>query len=487
MTFSTALFTPKRAPVPAPLPDTQPHKQFASVNGVAVESFRNPIVPGDHPDPAVLKDGADYYMTCSSGQCYPGAVIWHSRDLVNWVPCVAALNRPVGVVRAMDLVKHDGRYFLYIPVQQPGRTTVYVIHADDIRGPWSAPIDLCLDGCLGCGHAVGDDGVRHLFVNGDTRVRLTDDGLATVGARMAARVGDNPAVMPSAGSQVMRHGDFFYSVTATDGTDGSPGGHITVSRSRSLTGHWERCPFDPIGNAEGADGSGWTRGRAALVQGPAGDWWMVCHGFDNSCRPMGRQLLLESVEWTRDGWFRLSDDFTCDRLGLQWRFFDPAVDELQRARYDGAGLLLQGKGRTLSDCSPLTCVVSDRSYAAEIEFEPSGVAQGGLALFHDARGFVGLGIGEGCMRTYNYGKEHPWMQQPVAGRRHRLKVTYRRHLITFHHAADDGPWTRHPWLKDASGLHQNVLGDVPSLRLALFAAGHGDVRLQRFTYRPLPA
>jgi xylan 1,4-beta-xylosidase len=274
MTFSTALFTPKRAPVPAPLPDTQPHKQFASVNGVAVESFRNPIVPGDHPDPAVLKDGADYYMTCSSGQCYPGAVIWHSRDLVNWVPCVAALNRPVGVVRAMDLVKHDGRYFLYIPVQQPGRTTVYVIHADDIRGPWSAPIDLCLDGCLGCGHAVGDDGVRHLFVNGDTRVRLTDDGLATVGARMAARVGDNPAVMPSAGSQVMRHGDFFYSVTATDGTDGSPGGHITVSRSRSLTGHWERCPFDPIGNAEGADGSGWTRGRAALVQ--AGRWGGSC-------------------------------------------------------------------------------------------------------------------------------------------------------------------------------------------------------------------
>jgi xylan 1,4-beta-xylosidase len=483
---------------------------MVSAEGVVIESFRNPIVAGDHPDPTVLKDGADYYMTFSSRQCYPGAVIWHSRDLVNWAPCVAALNLPIGIVLAMDLVKHDARYFLYIPVQQPARTTVYVIHTDDIRGRWSDPIDLCLDGCLGCGHTVDEDGGRHLFVNGDRRIRLADDGLTTVGALVAAYVNGKPPV-PSAGPQLLRHGEFFYCISTADGTDGLADCHIAVSRSPSLTGRWERCPFDPTGNAGGADGSGWTRGRVALVQGPAGDWWIVCDGFDNSCRPMGRQLLLESVEWTRDGWFRLSggdparlqrkprggmacdsrtplsDDFSCDRLGLQWRFFEPAVDERQRARYDGAGLLLQGKGRTLSDCSPLTCVVSDRSYEAEIEFEPSGVAQGGLALFHDARGFVGLGIREGRMHTYSYGKEHPWMQQPVAGRRHRLRVTYRRHLITFHHAADDGPWTRHPWLKDVSGLHQNVRGDVPSLRLALFAAGHGDVRLQRFTYRPLPA
>ena len=59
--------------------------------------YLNPIVAGDHPDPTVLKDGLDYYMTFSSFQSYPGAVIWHSRDLVNWVPIVAALTRPIGV------------------------------------------------------------------------------------------------------------------------------------------------------------------------------------------------------------------------------------------------------------------------------------------------------------------------------------------------------------------------------------------------------
>jgi xylan 1,4-beta-xylosidase len=63
-------------------------------------TYLNPIVAGDHADPTVLKDGADYYMTFSSFQSYPGAVIWHSQDLVNWTPITAALHQPIGTVWA---------------------------------------------------------------------------------------------------------------------------------------------------------------------------------------------------------------------------------------------------------------------------------------------------------------------------------------------------------------------------------------------------
>ena len=35
-------------------------------------TFLNPVVPGDHPDPTILKDGDDYYMTFSSFEAYPG-------------------------------------------------------------------------------------------------------------------------------------------------------------------------------------------------------------------------------------------------------------------------------------------------------------------------------------------------------------------------------------------------------------------------------
>src|SRR5450830_756830 len=61
-------------------------------------TFLNPILAGDHPDPTILKDGDDYYMTFSSFLAYPGIVIWHSRDLVNWTPIVAALQKNIGSV-----------------------------------------------------------------------------------------------------------------------------------------------------------------------------------------------------------------------------------------------------------------------------------------------------------------------------------------------------------------------------------------------------
>ena len=103
--------------------------------------FLNPIMSGDHPDPSILKDGSDYYMTFSSFDAYPGLVIWHSKDLVNWQPIGPALFKNIGSVWAPDLVKHGSRYYIYFPGVGPYRSN-YVVWADDIRGPWSEPIDL---------------------------------------------------------------------------------------------------------------------------------------------------------------------------------------------------------------------------------------------------------------------------------------------------------------------------------------------------------
>ena len=98
-------------------------------------TFLNPIVAGDRPDPTILKDGSDYYMTFSSFEAYPGVVIWHSQDLVNWAPITAALKTPIGSVWACELIRHNGRYYIYIPARYPDRRSIYVIWANDIRGP----------------------------------------------------------------------------------------------------------------------------------------------------------------------------------------------------------------------------------------------------------------------------------------------------------------------------------------------------------------
>ena len=43
-----------------------------------------PIVPGFYPDPTICRVGPDYYLTHSSFEYFPGAPIFHSRDLITW-------------------------------------------------------------------------------------------------------------------------------------------------------------------------------------------------------------------------------------------------------------------------------------------------------------------------------------------------------------------------------------------------------------------
>lgn len=486
--------------------------------------YLNPIVPGDHADPTVLKDGADYYMTFSSFQATPGAVIWHSRDLLNWAPIAAALPQPVGTVWAMDLIKHAGRYFLYIPVLREGGTAILVTHAADIRGPWAEPVDLGLPGCIDPGHVVGEDGRRYLFVNGGRRVRLADDGLATDGPLQAGAW--QPWQYPKdwvvemfapEGPKLFRRGGWFYLLSAVGGTAGPPTSHmVTLARARSVHGPWEHCPHNPIVRTRSAAEPWWSRGHASAVEGPAGDWWLVYHGYENGFRTLGRQALLEPVEWTRDGWLRarggtldrplpaprggqrspaglpLSDDFTGDRLGLQWGFHAPGPGEAARLAFSPQGLLLRGKGQAMADCSPLVCTVGDRAYEATVELEIVGEGHAGLGLYYDERGHCGVAFSQRQMLTYGYGQEHGWMREDLpapadtgAARRVHLRLVNREQVVSFSHSPDGRHWTPHPWQQEVSGLHHNVFGGFTALRLALFAAGPGAVRLRHFRYRGL--
>ena len=477
-------------------------------------TYLNPIVPGDHPDPTVLKDGDDYYMTFSSFYSYPGVILWHSRDLVNWTPIGPALTRPIGTVWAMDLVKHGGRYFIYIPAATDGKQGVFVIHADQIRGPWSDPIDLGITGCIDPGHAVGEDGKRYLFFNGVRRIGLTDDGLATVGALdHAYDPWQYPAdwvveMFAAEGPKLLRRGAWFYLVSAVGGTSGPPTSHmVIVARSHSIHGPWENCPHNPIVHTQSGDEPWWSRGHATVVEGPGGDWWIVYHGYENGYRTLGRQTLLEPIEWTADGWFRatggtlsrpmvkpskglpgpsgfaLSDDFSTDKFGVQWSFFDPGPGEANRVRYGDHALTVSAKGTALAYCSPLTCLVGDRSYQAEITLEIGTGCQAGICLFYSERMFSGFGFSDTQMFTYNYGQEHSWMRQEMATRTVRLRVTNNANVVTFHYSKDGHAWVKHPWQMEVSGYHHNVLGGFLSLKIGIYCLGAGETTLREFVYK----
>lgn len=489
-------------------------------------TFLNPVFSGDHPDPTILVDGENYYLTFSSFDAYPGIVIWHSRDLVNWTPVTAALRTPVGSVWAPELVKHEDRYYCYIPARFEDYRSIYVIYADKIEGPWSEPIDLKLPHHIDPGHAVGKDGRRWLFLSGGDRVALAADGLSVTGDVEHVydpwRYPDDWVVesFSPEGPKIVRRGDYFYMVTAVGGTAGPPTGHMVImARSTSIDGPWEDDPNNPVIKTWSADEKWWSRGHATLFEGPGQQWWMIYHGYENGYWTLGRQALLEPVDWTDDGWIRplggdlssplkkpielgpqphgqaLSDDFSTERFGTHWAFYDPAPNEAARLQRVGGRLHLDAKGTTPGDSSPLCCIVGDQSYEVEVGVDIDAATEAGLLLFYNRRLYAGLGITEDGLVMHRYGLRRPLRRtpgQPVdpeTGKPQRnllIRLRNERNILTIHTSADGGrSWQKFGVQMELSGYHHNVAYDFLSLRPALYAAGSGSARFSKFIYRGL--
>ena len=482
--------------------------------------FLNPVLAGDRPDPSVLRDGADYYLTLSSFTAYPGLPLWHSRDLVNWRPLGHALATNVGAVWAPDLVKHEGRYHIYFAARVGGtegrRRANYVVWADDIRGPWSEPVELGLPGHIDPGHAVGEDGRRYLFLSGGDYVPLSGDGLSLAGEVRHAYDGwrypehwDVEAYAQEGPKIAFRDG-WYYMVTAVGGTAGPPTGHMVIAaRSRSIHGPWENSPHNPVVRTQSRDERWWSRGHATLVEDVAGQWWMLYHGYEHGFWTLGRQALLDPVEWTDDGWFvarggdlgrplpkpagealsphgmALSDDFRGDRLGPQWAFHDPAPDEAGRVRAGDGVLSLRGKGSSPRDSSPLGVVAGDPAYEFEVELEIEPGAQGGVLLFYSERLYAGLGSNGEDFVMHRFGLERPAVLEPGRGGRLWLRLANNRHIVTLHTSTDGRVWRKYPVQMEVSGYHHNVAGGFLALKPALYAAGRGTVHFRNFRYRAL--
>ena len=73
------------------------------------------IFPGDYPDPTIMREGNDFYMTHSSFTYYPGLLIWHSTDLINWEPVARAVQGQDYSIFAPDICKVGDKYYIYYP------------------------------------------------------------------------------------------------------------------------------------------------------------------------------------------------------------------------------------------------------------------------------------------------------------------------------------------------------------------------------------
>jgi beta-xylosidase len=300
-------------------------------------------------------------------------------------------------------------------------------------------------------------------------------------------------------------------ILAEGGTAGPPTGHMIVSaRSRSIHGPWEDSPYNPIARALSAEERWWSKGHGTLVEGPDRRWYMVYHAYEKGFLTLGRQTLLEPVEWTDEGWVKLagrdparpirkpidetaavhgfafSGEFGAGRMGFQWSFYDGGLTEADRYRFEDGSLVLKGKGNSPKDASPLWFVAGDPAYEIEVEIETQGGATAGLLVFYSRRLYGGLGFGSDNLVLHRYGLDRPGSKPKEIGRRAFLRLVNDRNLVSLYYSADGRDWKRYDTRMDVSGYHHNTAYDFLSLRPALYAAGNGEARFRAFRYRALP-
>lgn len=478
-----------------------------SISVCCGQGYPKVALAGDYGDPTVIRDGKDYYMTHSAFSNAPGLLIWHSTDLLHWEPVCRALNYVPANVYAPDMVKYQGKYYIYFPAS--GKN--YVIWANKITGPWSKPIDLKIAGRIDPGHAVGEDEKRYLFLSGGNRVGLTDDGLSNDGTPMkVVYTGwDFPKEWKTEGKwlespKIVKHGEYFYLTTAEGGTAGPPTSHMVVSaRSKSINGPWENSPYNPIVHTYSADEPWWSKGHGTIIDDVNGNWWIIYHAYKNGFYTLGRYNLVEPIEWTKDGWFklakkpkkalvsqikhtglRLSDDFAGNDLGLQWAVWQQGT--ATGVVIKDHSIFIEGKGDGPANSRRLVCIPADTSYRAEVTVQPEQRCSGGLLLSYNDKAFRGIVANATTFLVYDTARTYKEFPRKHNGP-FKLRIDNHQEHCTFSVSDDGRNWKVLAENIIVSGLQHNNYKGFLGLKIALAAVGQGQVKFNDFKYQPIIA
>jgi xylan 1,4-beta-xylosidase len=472
------------------------------------DTFLNPIFGGDYADPTIVRDGNDYYMTHSAFDYQPGLTVFHSTDLVNWEPISYALTTYLGAGWAPDLCKYKDQFFIYFTIAGRGN---FVVYSKSPYGPWSSPVDIKLHGIDPC-HIVDETGQRWLFLNDGYRAKLTNDGLSIIPETLEKVYNgwEFPREFESdgfnlEGPKLKKIGDYYYMVSAEGGTAGPPQSHmVIVARSKSINGPWENAPNNPLIHTYNDSDRWWAKGHGSLIDAPDGKWWIVYHAYENGFVGLGRQILLEPVEITNDGWLKAPSGTAIEqpikkpinsqqstkrikhlnefRVGLDWKYFKK-YDPSRTSVHDGV-LTMKAQGNTPQESAPMLFVAAAHNYeiSAWIEIDSSAVA--GLILFYNADFYMGTGFDNKIRYRWRKGAiKGTWVHK--GGDQLWLKIRNINHIITGYYSYNGIDWEKEIWGMDISGYHHNTLYDFVSVLPGLFAYGEGNVRFSNFEFKVL--
>ena len=276
--------------------------------------YRNPVRTGFFPDPSVVAVGSDYYMVNSSFIFFPCIPVSHSRDLVHWEIIGYAVTDPEWAMLedleggrgfwAPDISYDRGTFYITATYRLNDSGPVYrrqmVVSSSRPEGPYSKPVFIEEDGIDPS--IFHEDGRHYMLLNRGARLfELSEDCTRQISEATLLYYGSQKHAPE--GSHLLKKDGWYYLFQAEGGT--GPGHRITVSRSRTLFGVYEPCPYNPIMRQQDPEAAIQRCGHGKPVQTPDGRWYMVylCgRPLEGKYSILGRETALDPITWTPDGW-----------------------------------------------------------------------------------------------------------------------------------------------------------------------------------------
>ena len=283
---------------------------------LSAQQFTNPVIPGDFPDPTIIRVGEKYYASGTSSDWSPQYPIFESVDLINWKQISSAFKvKPEWTKSsfwAPEFYVLNGKIFLYYTARRASDNISFigVASTDDIKKGFTDHGCLVPFGREAIDAFVFEDNGKHYITwkayGLDERPiellcqELSPDGIKLVGEPFTLLKDDEGIGME--GQYIYRKGDYYYIIySILDCCSPRSDYAVSVARSKSFKGPYEKYAGNPI--LEGDGDIVQSCGHGTAVETPDGRMFYLFHAYMKGMKfSIGRQGFLKELAMNDEKW-----------------------------------------------------------------------------------------------------------------------------------------------------------------------------------------
>jgi GH43 family beta-xylosidase len=276
------------------------------------------VMPGDHPDPSVVKIGDTYWASATTSNWFPAYPLLKSTDLLNWQQDGYVFDKMPEWTDyyfwAPEISYENGKVYMYYSAHKKnGNLCVGVASADKPEGPYRdhGPL-MCQEvGSIDAFPMRDENGKLFIIWKEDGNsvkkptpiwaMEMNEDRSSLVGEKKELFRNDQPWEGNLVeGVSMIRHGEYYYAFYAARGCCGIGCNYVVgIARSKKLLGPWEKYDKNPLMQ----NLNQWVcPGHGTPVE-KDGRFYFLYHAYNKSSHAFtGREGVLSEFIFNKDGW-----------------------------------------------------------------------------------------------------------------------------------------------------------------------------------------